>query len=93
VKGVKGLTSDSRTPELIEKGILRAEFGLSTFKDGTVRFDATDAPLTHFNGKEVGVGVEKLRELGYLVDYKQRKLVDEGQLCELQLQDVVIPES
>jgi DNA polymerase II large subunit len=92
VKGVKGLTSVSRTPEPIEKGILRAKFGLSTFKDGTIRFDATDAPLTHFNSNEVGVKIEKLRELGYHLDYKQRELVDGDQLCELQLQDIVIPE-
>jgi len=92
VKGVKGLTSEARTPEPIEKGILRAKFGLSTFKDGTVRFDATDAPLTHFKSREIGVGVEKLRELGYDVDFRQRPLVDEDQLCELQSQDVVVPE-
>ncbi len=92
VKGVKGLTSEAKTPEPIEKGILRAKFGLSTFKDGTVRFDATDAPLTHFKSNEVGIGVEKLRGLGYDVDFKQRPLVDGDQLCELQLQDVVVPE-
>jgi len=92
VKGVKGLTSEARTPEPIEKGILRAKFGLSTFKDGTVRFDATNAPLTHFKSNEVGVKVEKLRELGYHVDFRQRQLVGGDQLCELQLQDVVVPE-
>ena len=92
VKGVKGLTSEGRTPEPIEKGILRAKFGLSMFKDGTIRFDATNAPLTHFKGSEVGVGIEKLRGLGYDADFRQRPLVDGDQLCELKMQDIVVPE-
>jgi len=92
VKGVKGLTSEARVPEPIEKGILRAKFGLSTFKDGTIRYDATNAPLTHFNTSEIGISVEKLRELGYSADYQQNDLVASDQLCELQLQDIVIPE-
>lgn len=92
VKGVKGLTSEARAPEPIEKGILRAKFGLSTFKDGTVRFDATNAPLTHFRGSEIEGGVEKLRELGYGVDFRQRSLAHGDQLCELQPQDIVVPD-
>jgi DNA polymerase II large subunit len=92
VKGVKGLTSESRTPEPIEKGILRAKFGLSMFKDGTIRFDATNAPLTHFKGREIGVGIEKLRALGYETDFKHRPLIDEDQLCELKPQDIIVPE-
>jgi len=92
VKGVKGLTSEARVPEPIEKGILRAKLGLSTFKDGTIRYDATNAPLTHFNGNEIGISVEKLLELGYSADYQQKDLVSPDQLCELQLQDILIPE-
>lgn len=92
VKGVKGLTSEARTPEPLEKGILRAMFELSTFKDGTVRFDATNAPLTHFEGSEVGVGVETLRRLGYVADFREEELKDEDQLCELEPQDIVVPE-
>jgi len=92
VKGVKGLTSESRTPEPIEKGILRAKFALSMFKDGTIRFDATNAPLTHFKASEIGVSVDKLRELGYHEDLGQNELVSEDQLCELQLQDIIVPE-
>jgi len=93
VKGVRGLTNESRTPEPIEKGILRARFGLSVFKDGTIRFDATDAPLTHFKGSEVGVKVERLRELGYTTDFRKNDLVDGDQLSELRLQDIIVPES
>ena len=35
------------------------------FRDGTIRYDATDAPLTHFYPNEIGTNWEKLRELGY----------------------------
>jgi DNA polymerase II large subunit len=91
VKGVKGLTSGSKIPEPIEKGILRAKHGLSVFKDGTVRFDAVNAVLTHFKPEEIGVSVEKLRELGYLEDVEGKYLEREDQLLELKVQDIIIP--
>lgn len=91
VKGVKGLTNESKTPETIEKGILRAKYNLSVFKDGTTRFDATNAPLTHFKAEEIGVSVENLRRLGYLYDVNGNPLREPGQICELKIQDVVIP--
>jgi DNA polymerase II large subunit len=40
LRGVKGMTNENKTPEIIEKGILRAKHGLSVYKDGTIRFDA-----------------------------------------------------
>lgn len=91
IKGVRGLTNKTRTPEPIEKGVLRAKYGLSVYKDGTVRFDATNAPLTHFKPSEIGVSVEKLRSLGYMRDYLGNQLADPEQICELKIQDVVIP--
>ncbi len=91
VKGVKGLTNETKTAEIVEKGILRARYDLSVFKDGTIRFDATDAPLTHFKAVEIGVSVERLRNLGYFHDCSGNLLTDEKQLCELRVQDVVIP--
>jgi len=91
VKGVKGLTNRTKTPEPIEKGILRAKYNLSVYKDGTIRFDATNAPLTHFKPSEIGVNVEKLRELGYTHDYLGNPLKDPEQICELKVQDVIIP--
>ncbi len=91
VKGVKGLTSGSKSPEVIEKGILRGKYGLFVFKDGTIRFDAVNAALTHFKPLEVGVPVSKLRELGYTRDVNGEELVDEDQLLELKVQDIVIP--
>jgi len=75
LKGVKGLTNH----------------GLYVFKDGTVRFDATNAPLTHFKPSEIEVSVDKLRKLGYLTDCEGNPLTREDQICELKIQDVVIP--
>jgi DNA polymerase II large subunit len=91
LRGVKGLTNQDKTPEIVEKGILRAKHELSVYKDGTIRFDATNAPLTHFTPAEVGVSVEKIRQLGYNCDTHGVALADPEQVCELKLQDVVIP--
>jgi DNA polymerase II large subunit len=91
LRGVKGLTNLDKTPETIEKGILRAKHGLSVYKDGTIRFDATNAPLTHITPAEVGVSIEKLHQLGYFSDTHGLPLTDLNQVCELKIQDVVIP--
>ncbi len=91
LRGVKGLTNADKTPELIQKGILRAKYDLSVYKDGTIRFDATNAPLTHFTPAECGVSVEKVRQLGYLYDTHGVELTDPNQVCELRIQDIVVP--
>jgi DNA polymerase II large subunit len=91
LKGVKGLINEDKTPEILEKGVLRAKYDLSVYKDGTIRFDVTNAPLTHFKPAEVGVAVEKLRHLGYSHDGCGAPLADPDQVCELKIQDVVIP--
>ncbi len=90
VKGVVGMTSPHKMPEPIEKGILRAKHELYVFKDGTSRFDATDMPMTHFKPKEIGVDVDRLKNLGYENDYMGQPLEDENQILELLPQDVVI---
>ncbi len=90
VKGVKGLTSGDKIPEPLEKGILRSVNGISTFKDGTSRFDATDAPMTHFYPKEVSISIEALAKLGYTHDYMGNKLENDDQLVEIRHQDLVI---
>jgi len=92
VKGVKGLTSEMKIPEPIEKGVLRAKHELSVFKDGTVRFDVTNAPLTHFKPIEISTSTEKLKELGYSYDKRGNPLQVVEQVCELKVQDVIIPE-
>ncbi|MCW7077241.1 MAG: DNA polymerase II large subunit [Candidatus Syntrophoarchaeum sp.] len=83
LKGVKGLTSFEKMPEVFEKGILRAKHDLSVFKDGTIRYDLTDMPLTHFKPEEVNVKVSKLRELGYEVS-------SADEILELGVQDIVL---
>ncbi len=91
LRGVKGLTNEDKMPEILEKGVLRAKYGVSTYKDGTIRFDGTNAPLTHITPVEVGVSVEKLRSLGYGYDVYGKELTDPNQVLELKIQDVVIP--
>ncbi|MEM2262975.1 MAG: DNA polymerase II large subunit [Candidatus Bathyarchaeia archaeon] len=91
LKGVKGLTNEAKIPEILEKGVLRAKYDLSVYKDGTIRFDATNAPLTHFKPAEIGVPVEKLVQLGYHHDIHGKPLTSPEQICELKVQDVVIP--
>ena len=92
LKGVIGLTSGKKIPEPLEKGVLRGRHGLYVFKDGTIRFDATDIPLTHFKPKEIGVSIERLRELGYTHDIYGKPLIDENQIVELKVQDIIINE-
>jgi len=92
VKCVKRLMNETRTPEHLAKGILRARYDLSVFKDGTLRFDLTDIPLTHFMPGEVGVTVDKLRSLGYTHDTYGVPLEGSEQMLELKVQDVVLPE-
>lgn len=91
LKGVKGLTNETKTPEIIEKGVLRARHDLSVYKDGTIRFDATNAPLTHFKPSEARISLERLRALGYECDMHGTPLTDSNQTCELKMQDVLIP--
>ena len=90
VKGVIGLTSKLKMPERLEKGILRAKHGVFVFKDGTIRYDMTDLPITHFRPREIHVSVEKLRELGYRYDWKGNELKSEDQIVELKPQDVIL---
>ena len=90
VKGVIGMISESKLPEPLEKGILRAKNEVFTFKDGTIRHDSTDLPLTHFIPKEIGVTVEKLHEMGYEKDCYGNPIENEDQIIELRVQDIVI---
>ena len=91
LKGVRELISQERIAEPIEKGLLRQHHGLSVFKDGTVRYDATNSPLTHFQPRWIGTPVPRLRELGYTHDADGAPLEDAGQTVELLMQDVVVP--
>ena len=90
VKGVKGLSSAAKVPEPIEKGILRAKHGVSAFKDGTVRYDMTDLPVTSVRPAELDVTAEQFRELGYHEDIDGDRLRHDNQLVELNVQDIVL---
>ncbi len=90
LKGVKGLTSANKTPEAMEKGILRSKHGVSSFKDGTVRYDMTDLPVTAVKPEELDVTVEHFRSLGYETDIKGDPLRHDDQLIELKVQDIVL---
>jgi DNA polymerase II large subunit len=92
LKGVQGLSSKHKVPEPIEKGILRAKNGVSAFKDGTVRYDMTDLPVTSVRAAELDVSVGQLQSLGYEEDIHGQPLTHEEQLVELRVQDVVLSE-
>jgi len=90
MKGVKGLTSADKTPEPMEKGVLRAKHDVSAFKDGTVRYDMTDLPVTAVRPEELDVTAEDFRELGYETDIDGEPLRFDEQLVELKVQDIVL---
>jgi len=90
VRGVLGLTSRDKTPESLEKGVLRAKHGVFIFKDGTVRYDLTDLPLTHFRPREIHTDVNRLQDLGYAEDIFGEPLTSPDQVCELKVQDVIL---
>jgi len=91
VKGAKGLLNHTKTPEPVEKGLLRARTDVSVFKDGTIRFDSTNAILTHFRPGEAGLSIEKAHALGYEKDIDGKPLEAPNQLCALEVQDLVVP--
>jgi len=93
IKGVIKLMNATRTPEPLEKGILRAKYDLTVFKDGTIRFDMTNAPLTHFKPSEINTPIHKLRELGYHRDFEGKPLESLDQICELKIHDVILPKT
>lgn len=91
LKGVRGMTSSVKTPEALEKGILRLNNGVFVFKDGTIRYDATDVPSTHFRPRDIDVPVGRLKELGYDKDMHGRPLEHDDQVLSMMVQDIIIP--
>lgn len=89
VKGVEKMSGSC--VEHLSKGILRSKYNLQVNKDGTIRFDATELPLVSFKPKEIGVGFEKLRELGYDKDIDGNELVNNNQILELMPHDILLP--
>ena len=89
LKCLDSLISRTKTCEALEKGILRKKNGVDCFKDGTIRYDMTDIPLTHFKPREIGLTIEKAHELGYTHDWNGDPLTDPEQIVELKVQDIV----
>jgi DNA polymerase II large subunit len=93
IKGVRGTANKDHTVEHLVKGILRAKNNLFVNKDGTVRYDSSEVPMTHFKPREVGAPVEKLKSIGYTKDMHGMPLEKDTQILELKPQDIVIPSS
>ncbi len=93
LKSFRGMTSKHKHVEPIEKGLLRQKYDLYVNKDATVRYDATDLPMTHFKPEEINVSIKKLNEIGYTHDKDGRPLEKEDQVVELKPQDIIIPDS
>ncbi len=91
IKGVRGLANKEHIAEHLIKGIIRAKYNLSVNKDGTIRYDCSELPITHFKPFEIGVGVVKLKELGYDKDIYGEDLVRDNQTLELKVQDILLP--
>lgn len=91
IKGVRGTSNKEKVAEHLLKGILRAKYNICVNKDGTIRYDASEIAITHFKPIEIGTSIEKIIELGYDVDIYGKPLVNETQICELKIQDIVIP--
>ena len=91
IKGVRETKSDDRSCESLAKGLLRAKYNLNVNKDGTIRYDISEMPITHFKPLEVGTPIEKLRELGYEKDIYGKDLKNEEQILEIFPHDVILP--
>ena len=90
-KKVKGLTEQlTMGIEPIEKGILRAKYDVTTFKDGTCRYDLTDMVCTHFIPSEIGLTLEKLTSLGYLFNSKGERIKSVSETVTLFSQDLIV---
>ena len=91
VKGVRGTSNKNHVSENLMKGIARALFDLQVNKDGTIRYDATELPITHFKPKEIFTSVEKLREMGYVKDVHGKDLENDEQVLEIFPHDIILP--
>lgn len=93
IKGISYLNNRYRIPEHIMKGILRSYRNLYVYKDGTIRFDQTNAILRFFKPKEVNSSIDNLKRLGYTHDVNGNDINDENQLLELFPYDIIVSEN
>ncbi len=90
IKGVKGMISDAKEIEPLEKGILRAKHDVHIFRDGTSRFELLNATITHFKPKEINLSIEKIKELGYKTDIFGKEITTVDQIIEIFPQDIIV---
>jgi len=76
--------------EPFSRGYLRAKYDLSTFKDGTCRFNSSNAVLTHFRCRDIGISIIDIKALGYERDYLGFPITSEQQIITLMPQDIII---
>ena len=91
IKGVRGTSNEDHTPENLIKGLFRAKNNIYVNKDGTTRYDMTEATLTAFKPKEIRVSIQKLKTLGYDKDIYGADIIKDDQLIELKVQDIILP--
>ncbi|MBI2128661.1 DNA polymerase II large subunit [Candidatus Woesearchaeota archaeon] len=91
IKGVRGTSNKDHIPENILKGIIRAKHDVYVNKDGTIRYDMTELPITHFKQREIKTSLKKLKELGYEKDIFGKELESGNQIIELRPQDIILP--
>lgn len=91
IKGVKGTSNKEHVCEHIGKGILRAKYNVNVNKDGTIRYDMTEIPITHFKPFEIRVSVEKLKQLGYEHDIYGKPIECDDQIIEMFPHDIILP--
>lgn len=92
VKGVKVVWDKDRITEPLMKTILRAKNNVFVNKDGTVRYDMIETVCTHFKCSEIGLSLNKAKELGYTKDIYGKDLIDNEQMIELLPQDLILPD-
>ena len=88
LKGVKGLTNENKQPEALEKGLLRQKYGLQIYRDGTIRFDATNMPVTSFLPNLITTDLEQLIKMGY-----SKEEISSGKSVPIFVQDVILPKN
>ena len=91
IKGVRGTSNKDHLHEHLAKGILRAKHNIFVNKDGTIRYDCTEQPITHFKPKEIHTPLDKLKKMGYIRDILGNELSSADQVLELKPQDIILP--
>lgn len=88
LKGVKGLMNECKQAEPIEKGLLRQKYDLQIYRDGTIRYDATNMPITSFLPNLISTDLDLLVKLGYSMEDLRS-----GHPVPLYVQDVILPKN